>query len=379
MKYPFRQYHLLQILEEYDEEDIPLDLCIARYFRQNKALGSKDRAEIAGTAYGLIRWKGLVDAQLDETSTWEERLNLYLKLDFDLASTDEKISSYQQVSFPEELFVLLAEAYGEERAKEICLHSNQEAPMTIRANETKISRDELIERLPKDEVVVKKTSKSPWGITFSKRRNLFTLPQFKEGLFEVQDEASQLVANLVNPKPGDSILDFCAGSGGKTLAFAHKLQGKGQLYLHDIRKHILIEAKRRLKRAGIQNAQVIDYKSEKLKKLKKKMNWVLVDAPCSGTGTLRRNPDMKWRFDCEMLQRLQGQQRTIFEQALSYVKPGGHIVYSTCSILPQENQEQVEHFLKTYNLEMLSPSFQSFPEPNEGDGFFAAVFKLRIP
>ena len=187
----------------------------------------------------------------------------------------------------------------------------------------------------------------------------------------MQDEASQQVAALVQAKPGDHVLDYCSGSGGKALAFAPAMDGKGQIYLHDIRAHILQEAKRRLKRAGVQNAQVLT--TDKLKPLKKKCDWVLVDAPCTGTGTLRRNPDMKWRFTGEMLQRLIGEQRTIFEKALSYLKPEGRIVYATCSILKEENSEQIAHFLKTYGLKLEDSPLQTLPEEGGMDGFFGAV------
>ncbi len=122
------------------------------------------------------------------------------------------------------------------------------------------------------------------------------MPEFKQGLFEVQDEGSQLIANLMDPTPGDQVMDYCAGSGGKTLAFAPKMQHRGQIYLHDIRPWALDEARKRLKRAGIQNAQVVLPEDPKLNKLRGKMDWVLVDAPCTGSGTFRRNPDMKWKF-----------------------------------------------------------------------------------
>lgn len=216
---------------------------------------------------------------------------------------------------------------------------------------------------------------APHGIVFHKKINFFNLPEFKEGLFEVQDEGSQLVADLCRVEPGEQVLDYCSGSGGKTLAFAYRMQQKGQIFLHDIRDHILAEAKKRLKRAGIQNAQIIEYESPKLKKLKKKMDWVLVDAPCSGTGTLRRNPDMKWKFSEEALRRLVGEQRMIFEKALSFLKPSGKIVYATCSILKEENEEQISHFLKTYPLELAADPFRSLPQKDSMDGFFGAVFK----
>jgi 16S rRNA C967 or C1407 C5-methylase (RsmB/RsmF family) len=259
----------------------------------------------------------------------------------------------------------------------LALHSNEAAPTTVRINRGKTSREELLEKWA-DSYDVRPCEQSADGIVFEKKCNFYVLPEFKQGLFSVQDEASQLVAALVEASPGDHVLDYCAGSGGKALAFAYQMEGKGQLYLHDIRPRALVEAKQRLARAGIQNSQLVQADSPALKKLKKKCDWVLVDAPCSGTGTLRRNPDMKWRFSGEMVARLVGQQRQIFEQALSFLKPGGTIVYATCSILPQENQEQVEHFVATYDLEMEEPLFQSFPESGKMDGFFACRLRRSI-
>jgi 16S rRNA C967 or C1407 C5-methylase (RsmB/RsmF family) len=201
------------------------------------------------------------------------------------------------------------------------------------------------------------------------------MEEFKNGLFEVQDEASQLVSFLLDAKPGQQVLDFCSGSGGKTLGFAHKLSARGQIYLHDIRDYVLGEAKKRLKRAGIQNAQVLYFNDPKKSRLKKTMDWVLVDAPCSGSGTLRRNPDMKWRFNPSSIENLEQEQRQIFTEALSYVKPGGKIIYATCSILPQENQDQVNYFLSKFPLKLLQAPLETFPVDGGMDGFFAAVFE----
>jgi len=206
--------------------------------------------------------------------------------------------------------------------------------------------------------------------------NFFATEEFKQGLFEIQDEGSQLIALLVGAQPKQQVFDYCAGAGGKTLAFAPNMHSQGQIYLHDIRAHALLQARKRLKRAGIQNAQIINDDSPKLPKLKKKMDWVLVDAPCSGSGTLRRNPDMKWKFDDAMITRLVGEQRKIFERALSFMSPEGRIVYATCSIFPEENQNQIDHFVKTYNLKIEGKPFISLPKLNGMDGFFAAVLSL---
>lgn len=374
MKIPFCQHHLLQLLESYDQQKVPLDLHINHYFRNHKALGSKDRAYIAETTYYLIRWLGLIDQLIESPITWEKRVASLTHFDWKNHQTEE-LPAHIRVSFPESLYHLLVESYGTLRANELCFVCNAPAPTTVRTNTLKTTRNELL-KLWQGKYEVEPCSLAPEGINFLKKINFFSLPEFKQGFFEVQDEGSQLLANLVQCTPEQLVLDFCAGSGGKTLAFAPLMKNKGQIFLHDVRPYALQDAKKRLRRAGIQNAQIIQAENPNLKKLKKKMDWVLVDAPCTGTGTLRRNPDMKWKFSLEMMQRLVGQQRTIFEKALSFMKPEGRIVYGTCSLLPQENEQQIDHFIKTYRLKIEGQIFQSFPSPGGMDGFFGVVLKF---
>lgn len=372
-KVPYREYHLLALLEAYNRQTLPLDLFISHYFRDHPALGSKDRAFIADTIYALVRWQGLLD-YLSPSSSWQDRYQTFLKINLDEVQQREDIPLATRVSFPQALFDLFVQSHGLEKGRELCLVSNTPAPTTVRVNTLKISRDDLLKRW-KGIYEVSPTSLSSDGIIFHKKLNFFQLPEFKEGLFEVQDEGSQLLARLMDVQPGQQVLDYCAGSGGKTLAFAPLMQGKGQIYVHDIRPFALQEARKRLRRAGIQNYQILLPTSPQLAKLKKKMDWVLVDAPCSGTGTLRRNPDMKWKFDLDMLARLVGQQRTIFEKALSFLNPNGCIVYATCSLLNEENQAQVKHFISTYSLKMEGEVFQTLPTFGGMDGFFGVVLK----
>jgi 16S rRNA (cytosine967-C5)-methyltransferase len=372
-KVPFREHHLFELLKGYSSQTLPLDLFINHYFRDHHSLGSKDRAFIAEAAYALVRWQSLLDF-LAQSTSWQDRYATFLEVDFNQLQERKDIPLAIRVSFPQPLFDLFVSNYGVEKARELCLISNTPAPATVRANTLKISRKDLLKRW-EGIYDVSPTSLSLNGIIFHKKLNFFQLPEFKEGLFEVQDEGSQLLACLIQAQPEQQVLDYCAGSGGKTLAFAPLMQGKGQIYLHDIRPFALQEARKRLRRSGIQNYQIIAPNSPYLAKLKKKMNWILVDVPCSGTGTLRRNPDMKWKFDLELLKRLIGQQRTIFEKALSFLNPNGRIVYATCSLLREENQAQVEHFLSTYSLTMEGEPFQTFPTPNGMDGFFGVVLK----
>jgi 16S rRNA (cytosine967-C5)-methyltransferase len=317
----FRDHHLSLILQKFEQQKLPLDVFLNHYFRAHHALGSKDRRFISETIY----------------------------------------EKFRSMPFPQPLNDILVQTYGPEKTThlhEICL---SRAPTTVRINPLKTTRDAFLSKWSNG----RPTSRSLWGISFQERINFSALPEFQEGHFEVQDEASQLIAFLVAAKPGDHVIDFCAGAGGKTLAFAPQMQGRGQVYLHDIRPLALQQARKRLNRAGIQNIQF---------KLPPKLSadWIIVDVPCTGTGTLRRNPDLKERFSLEALTRLIQEQQTIFQEALRYLKPSGKIVYSTCSILPQENEDQITFFKKTYSLKV-EQTFHSLPKPGGMDGFFGAI------
>lgn len=367
----FREEHLLRLLDAYDPERGPFDRFLAKYFKENRALGSKDRRFVAGQAYELLRWQGLLDGiGADE---WPERWQLLR--DHGIESLRSQAAGHIAVSLPEALYTRLVEAYGEEKANDLGLALNQEAPITLRANPLKCSRSELLERLAAYEPHA--CTQAQFGIRLGKREALFQLQEFRDGFFEMQDEASQIVAQMVAAQGGDQVLDYCAGSGGKSLGFAHQMQGRGQIYLHDVRQAVLLEARRRLKRAGVQNAQILSHERSSERRWKQSMDWVLVDAPCTGTGTYRRNPDMKWRYSDAMLSELIGLQRTVFERALRFLKPGGRIVYATCSILREENQQQLDFFRRTHELELCGEAFQSFPVPGEMDGFYGVVLKRR--
>lgn len=371
---PFREHHLLTLMQGYEQQRLPLDLYISYYFKEHKALGSKDRGWIAENAYSMIRWQALLD-YIGDNPSMENKVELLKTFNPNEWINKEEIPLHIRCSFPKGLFDLIVDNYGIEKGKELCLINNTPAPTTVRVNTLKGTREELMVKW-KDLYEISPCEFSKEGIIFHKKISFFTLPEFKQGLFEVQDEGSQLVAQMVKAKPGQWALDYCAGSGGKTLAFAPGMEKTGQIFLHDSRPHALEEARKRLRRAGIQNAQVVLPDDPKLKKLKKKMDWVLVDAPCSGTGTMRRNPDMKWNFTEEGLKRLTGLQRTIFEKALSFLKPDGFIVYATCSLLKEENQNQLEHFLKTYPLVVEGTPFQSLPSRQGMDGFYSVCLKF---
>lgn len=372
----FREYHLLRALEGYDPNLGPLDVYVSGYFKLNRAIGSKDRFFIGETIYEMVRFRGLIDHLCGGDCSWEERLELLQRVDLTRASQRPSLPPHIRASFPPALFSLIETSLGLEKALEFCAISNTSAPTTIRTNVLKTTRQHLYS-LWRENHAISLTKDSVWGIQFEKRQNFSAFPEFQNGLFEVQDEASQIVANLVEAKPGDLVLDFCAGSGGKALAFAHRLQGKGQIFLHDIRKNALERAKRRLKRAGIQNAQTVLSDGPALSQLRGKCDWILVDAPCSGSGTLRRNPDIKWKFSQEVLENLVRTQREIFQEALMYLAPSGKIVYATCSVLTEENRGQVDYFEQAHGLSLHCKPFQSFPTSGGMDGFFAATLRLK--
>ena len=375
MKLPFRKHHLLCIFQEFSKLNKPMDVFLRNYFRSHKAVGSKDRKFIAENAYLLIRWKGLIDYLAKKPITWQKRIDLLEDFDPQEQQSNTHIPLNIRVSFPKEYFDRLASHYGETKATEICLASNTKAPITIRVNTLKTTPEDFYQNW-KNKYNISKCPESPLGIIIHENLNFFETQEFKDGFFEVQDEASQLIANLLDPKPNSQVLDYCAGAGGKSLAIGAKMNNQGQLYLHDIRPFALMEAKKRLKRAGVQNTQLLlpDHIA-KQKKLHKKMDWILLDVPCSGSGTLRRNPDMKWKSKGHFLDSLLAVQREIFEKALIFCKKNGHIVYSTCSIFPEENQNQVDYFEKNFPVKLVMPPFSSLPTIGRMDGFFGAVFK----
>lgn len=367
MRLPFCDHHICVILDSYCQTEKPLDLLLSEYFRSHKSIGAKDRRLIGETLYGMVRFKTLVD-HFAHSEYPLDRLKAFRKLSLKEALENPSIPEPARLGINEFLYARFISVFGLEKTRDLCHILNSQAPTTIRVNLLKTSVNDLF-NLWEGKFSLKKCTKAPAGLQFEKREPLFALPEFKAGFFEVQDEGSQLVAALVDAKPGEQVLDYCSGSGGKTLAFAPSMQGKGQIYLYDNRPWILLEARKRLKRAGIQNAQFVLPKQP--------VDWLLLDVPCSGTGTLRRNPDAKWKIDQAMIDRLIEAQRKIVEKAFSYLKPGGRLVYATCSLLPEENEEQIAHLLKTYPLTLEKDPLFLWPEEGGMDGFFAAVLKKQ--
>lgn len=362
MNQTFVDHHIKLFFKCFSESRKPLDLHLSQYFRENKSLGAKDRRNMGDTIYGMVRWKSLI-----EHFSPSDPLHFYRNIDWEKINQDPSISNDKKLGLPSYLYEQFCIHYGEEKANYLGIILNQTAPTTIRVNLLKISRDDLFYKW-RDTFSIKTFSKA--GIQFHKREPLFAMPEFKEGLFELQDEGSQWIADQIEATPGQSVLDYCSGSGGKSLAFAHRLQGKGQIYLHDVRKEALLEAKKRLKRAGMQNYQII-FDAKNLRPC----DWILLDVPCSGSGTIRRNPDQKWKINEEMIDKLTLVQREIIKKSLNFLKPGGKLVYATCSLLPQENEQQIDYILKNFPLTIEKKPQLLFPDSGGPDGFFCATLK----
>ena len=276
-------------------------------------------------------------------SSWEERLE-------NLDHPPEGLEPHQMVSFPKWLY--------EEMGEELCRVSNGRAPLTIRVNLLKTTRQALMERFPE----ARPCRLSEVGLTFEGHPNLTATQEYREGLFEIQDEGSQLVSTLIQPKEGEVVLDYCAGAGGKSLAIAHL---KPRLYLHDVRP--LDIALKRLKRAGAKASVGCP-----------KAKWIIVDAPCSGTGTLRRHPEQKYRLTPKKIDQFAAKQREIVQESKEYLDKESYIVYLTCSALSLENEAQIPHF-ETMGLEVVGKPLKIVPQEGGPDGFFGVVLQCAKP
>mmetsp|Transcript_13132 Transcript_13132/g.13714 ORF Transcript_13132/g.13714 Transcript_13132/m.13714 type:complete len:462 (+) Transcript_13132:27-1412(+) len=381
-----KKSHILNILNTYETNssaqgsNTSLDYFMKKYFISHKSIDYRDRDFIYEQVYFITRNKLFLDVISGNklAINWNSRMDSYMNRDYFLTQRQNiNLPLNVKESFPIELFKLLKENFGDNRVESILKVLNERAPLTVRANLIKCSREDLLVLLRKEGFRVEPTKYSPYGVTFLSRpkTNFANIRIFNDGFFEVQDEASQLAALRVKAKPGDIILDYCSGSGGKTLAFAPFTQNKGQIFLHDIRKNILIEAKKRLKRANIQNFQLFGDKSLLHNAVAGKCDWVLLDVPCSGTGAMRRNPENKYSFSLEQLKSLREKQSEILEEALLYVKPEkGKIVYTTCSILHEENLSQVMKFCGKHNWKIENETvFETTPKSGGMDGLFSAT------
>ena len=277
----------------------------------------------------------------------------------------------------------------------------QPAPLDLRVNTFKAKREAVQRELAEAGIEALPTPYSPWGLRVAGKPALQKLGVFIRGEVEVQDEGSQLLALLTDAKRGEMVVDFCAGAGGKTLALGAAMRNTGRLYAYDTSGHRLDAMKPRLARSGLSNVhpvQLSHERDERIKRMAGKIDRVLIDAPCSGLGTLRRNPDLKWRQSPKAVQELQAKQRAILDSAARLLKPGGRLVYATCSLLRSENEEvadgfeaqQAEHFVPLAAAELLAQAqvqgaadldaggrLRLWPQRHGSDGFFAAIWQRR--
>ena len=393
----------------------PADRKLEAYFRQHKQMGSKDRAFVADVVYGVLRHLRSLQFLLGDYGNQAEWLALlylmryaqwgsqtFADIDCDLPFEDltelakeQNLPEAVALDLPDWLYERLSASMTAEELKILVEALNANAPLDIRANRLKCDRETLRVRLAVDGFELIHVDSAPDALRKFSRAPLFNTEAFRDGWFEVQDVGSQLVSILVDAKPKQRIVDFCAGAGGKTLHLAAMMQNKGTVYAFDVAAKRLANLKQRLARAGVDNVRVQDIRDENdvhIKRQRNTLDAVLVDAPCSGSGTLRRNPDIKWRT-LDMAS-LRDTQLRILKAAAQLVKTGGRVVYATCSVLNDENEEIVETFLaehpefelkpvapilaeKGIKLDGVEQYLRLWPHTHNTDGFFAAVLERR--
>lgn len=341
---------------------------VEKALKRDKRWGSRDRKFVAETIYEIVRWKRLyaeiagVKEPFDRPNLWrlfsvwcvlkgialpdwnqiEPTPTRRIKGKFDELS---KIRKYRE-SIPDWMDALCASELGEAQWTSEMAALNKQADVVLRVNTLNISREHLIQELQKEQIQAVALPNHPDAIKLVERANVFKTDAFKKGYFEVQDASSQLVAAYLDVKPGMKVVDTCAGAGGKTLHLSALMQNKGQVIAMDIYESKLRKLKVRAKRNKAHNIDLRVIENTKvIKKLHNKADRVLIDAPCSGIGVLRRNPDSKWKLQPEFVDNIKKTQQEVLQSYSKMVKSGGKLVYATCSVLPSENQQQVEKFL----------------------------------
>ncbi|MDC6362997.1 MULTISPECIES: RsmB/NOP family class I SAM-dependent RNA methyltransferase [Flavobacteriaceae] len=378
------------------------DKVIEKVLRYDKRWGARDRGFIAETTYDIVRWKRLYTeiAEAHEPYTRPHLFRLFsvwcvlkgiripdwkqlegtperrIKGRFDELS---KIRKFRE-SIPDWMDELGEKSLGNKLWTKEIAALNQQADVILRTNTLKIQKNQLQSFLAKEDIETQILDGYPDALRLKERKNVFVTSAFKDGLFEVQDASSQLVAPFLEVEPGHRVIDACAGAGGKTLHLAAHMQNKGQLIALDIYESKLKKLKVRARRNGVHNMETRAIDSTKvIKKLYNSADRLLLDAPCSGLGVIKRNPDSKWKLEPEFIDRIMGVQQDILQNYSKMLKKGGQMVYATCSILPQENSEQVKKFLESEN----GKDFEFIREKNvyaseSGfDGFYMALMKKK--
>ncbi len=378
------------------------DKVVARALKKDKRWGSHDRKFVAETIYEIVRWKRLyaeiaeVKEPFDRDKIWrifavwavlrgytlpdwkyfEDTPVRRIKGKFDELS---KIRKYRE-SIPDWMDDLGINELGEEKWTREIAAQNEQAKVILRVNRLKTTKEKLRAILMDLNIETEFHTDYPDALILKERANVFLTDAFKDGLFEVQDASSQLVAYFLDVKPGMRVVDTCAGAGGKTLHLASLMENKGQLIAMDLYESKLKQLKIRAKRNGAFNIEPRVIESTKtIKKLHEKADRVLIDAPCSGLGVLKRNPDSKWKLQPEFIENIRKVQAEVLENYSKIVKPGGKLVYATCSVLPSENQEQIKHFLSSeIGKEFTFVKDQKVLASESGfDGFYMALLERK--
>ncbi|VFR24503.1 Ribosomal RNA small subunit methyltransferase B [plant metagenome] len=415
----WRLEQLRDVLESVLTWEYPADASLSHWLRAHPKLGVRDRAELAEAVYDILRnlrrYRQFGESGVGHAVRRLAILGLYNTGNAEavkavLTPPEQewlaRVTSIDLNTLPPAVRDSLPDWLDERLAllpdaQPLRESLNQQADLDLRVNPMKAERDEMLAALVKGmpQHNPRPTPYSPWGIRMSGRPPLNRWPQFEHGLIEVQDEGSQLLAALVAPKRGEMVIDFCAGAGGKTLLLGALMRSTGRLYAFDVSAARLARGKPRLARSGLSNVVPVAIDGEndvRVKRLAGKAQRVLVDAPCSGMGTLRRNPDLKWRQSVQALHELCALQKRILESASRCVAPGGRLIYATCSLLPEENEEQVRAFLARHpefvqrdageilaarapDLTLDGPFLKLRPDVHGTDGFFAAVLERVKP
>lgn len=407
-----------ELLRQLLKFDAPADGVVSAFFRQRRELGPRERHTLAETAYHVLRQRLLLQHFAQSGSGALERRLAILGWQgsesflrgalgpneqqwlaqiqaIDRASLPEKLRH----NLPDWLAAPLKQTLGDEEFWPLVDSLGQSAPLDLRVNLLKTKREAAAEELARAGIDARPTPYSPWGLRIEGKPALNKLELFTRGDVEVQDEGSQLLALLTGARRGEMVVDFCAGAGGKTLALGAAMRNTGRLYAFDVSGHRLDHLKPRLARSGLSNvypAQIAHERDERIKRLAGKIDRVLVDAPCSGLGTLRRNPDLKWRQSPQAVEELRVKQQAILDSAARLLKSGGRLVYATCSLLEDENERIAEGFAGTHRDFIPVPAaalleqakvegsaltsgdfLRLWPHRHATDGFFAAVWERK--
>ncbi len=393
----------------------PADVVLKHYFRDHRALGSRDRALVADTVYSALRRRRLLETLTPSASPRELMLASLVKLQgVSIGQLESLLKSSERnwlaalkaqdldalpfelkADLPDWVLERLRRRYTDAEVLALARSLQHPAPLDLRVNTLKAPRQAVLDRLEADGTPAAPTRYSPIGVRVKEKVAFNRHPMFLDGAVEVQDEGSQILGLLVEPKRTDMVVDFCAGAGGKTLQLGAAMGSHGRLYAYDVSDKRLANLTPRLRRSGLSNVhpqRIAGENDTKVKRLRGKVDRVLVDAPCTGLGTLRRNPDLKSRQTEAGLAELSAKQWAILEAAAALVKPGGRLVYGTCSLLEEENEAIVERFLATHPEFSLVPCaevlerqgikvpgceryLRLLPHVHDTDGFFAAVMQ----